>query len=257
MDDPDAIPGDIPALISSNKELVKSQSDLTTTLKASLNALKERTKALEDEVSNLRLAVEELRAKPDSPSTVPPHPLSVTAHLSPEDAALSAALRVETQRSTLESKAKRFVIMRVPEERTEDGTAAKDQKMLEEIIGELNIPSLTTALENGDIEMHRHPRQRNPLNKQHFRPIKVDVGNPQLRNIVLSKIRGTRLNSLTGFPRTVYCRRDLTEDELRLERMNRARVHEMNTAAGSIVYGMRDTEIVKYFVSLPFAKPRK
>ena len=248
------VPGDIPSLILSIKDLVISQSELTTTLKASLASLKERTKSLETEVAALREVIEELKSRP-SPPTVP-SPDHSSSHLSTEEAALSAALRVEAQRTTLESKSKRFVVMRVPEAPTEQETARNDQKLLEDIVNELHIPALTDAMNAGEIEMHRHPRQRNPNATDHARPIKVDVGSQQLRNIVLSKLRSGRMNTFSGYPRTIFCRRDLTEDELRIERANRIRCHEMNTLAGSIVYGMRDTEIIKYFTPRPFAKRR-
>ena len=52
----------------------------------------------------------------------------------------------------------------------------------------------------------------------------------------------------------VFVRRDLTDDELDLEKTNRKRCHQMNMNAGQIQFGMRDTEIIRYSKPRPFAK---
>lgn len=221
--------GELSDLILSIKELVKSQAEFTSTIRSAIDEISDQTKAMKLEIAALRDIVMKIAAPH---SAVPlPVPLtgvsSIVSHLSPQEIAMSAALRVESQRLTLENKSRRMVIMRLPEQATESQTSTQGNQTVEQIVKELDMPDFSRAFTDGKVSHHRHPRERNPTRDyaKHPRPLKIDLSDPHLRNSVLHQLRTTRIPALR-YDR-LFCRRDLSEDELNLERANRKKAHEM------------------------------
>lgn len=171
------------------------------------------------------------------------------------DVAYVAAVRVAADRKTIEEKATRLVGISIPEGGSKEETAAKDQQLIAELVKELAIPELSRVFESGELTFHRHPLvpspSLSPSTRASRRPLKVQLPSAELRNTTLDAIRRRRpscLKQLEG----AYWRRDLTVPELALERLAKEEAHKLNSEAGMVVAGVRDTNVYRYSKPRPF-----
>ena len=194
-----------------------------------------------------------LSASASLPTTTTP--LSPSTPLSPadvNDAALRAALLVERNRTVLQSKATRIVFVGKPEKNTPAETAKSDEEFIATLVKELAIPALSDAMAAGRLQHHRHPAHAHPRSdgRPLARPLKFDLCDPSLRDLVLDRIRSRDRPSVMSTVR--YARRDLSLEELDLERKAKQEARKLNEQLGQIVWGVQDIKLRRFSKPRPF-----
>ena len=240
MQDPDRVE----RLLVSLETMVQSQMALITSLTDRQSNLEQKFTELLDRLIPLL-----------SNSSQPTPPASVEPSINPTYAAMAAAYRVEATRDVLESKKQRLVVLNLPEKDTPEQTSASDEKFLESLVSELNVPSFTAAYHSGSISHHRH-EGRKPLpgeRKSTKRPLKIDVKDGVLRDAVLRAVARAGRMQIIDFP-GCYVRRDYSPDELKLESEAKKRAWQMNTNAGEIQFGVREFEVIRFSHARPFSR---
>jgi len=238
-----SLAGSVDSMLAMHRELMSQQSKM----------IEQQGKTMELIMDLLtRMTVVESKIQSPQPMSTGPTNSSLSG-LSPQDAALSAALTLHADKDQLERKSKRLVAINIEEEDSVEDTAKADQQFVESMIAELSIPALSEAYRRGEVTHHRHPERRYPnidKDKKYRRPLKIALPSAELRNTTLAKIRySARLTALRAHNHS-FIRRDLCPSELALERTNKKIVYETNQREGKVVCGMRDHQIIYY------AKPR-
>lgn len=183
-------------------------------------------------------------------------PTSPSTYLTPDQIRFASALELERNRASMERKRERAVILNIPELDDVCKSTARDEKLVDSIIRELQIPELTAHYDKNMIGFHRHGKViRREDGLPSMRPIKLDIADKTLRDTFLRGVasRGRKLDALVNFPRA-YIRRDLTKEELDLEHAARRRAFDLNQVAGKIEYGVRDLKVIKYIKPREFAQ---
>ena len=244
-------------LVDSIGNLIESQTQLGKKFELAFVKLEEKQAALELQVSHLTDLVNSFL---DQSKSNPPPPINpdTRSHLSATEAAFAAAYTVAANRPQHEAKAQRMVILNVTERPTERETAEADQQLVKSIVESLNLKDLNDAFNADAVHFHRHPRERPEKQagdtRPYRRPLKIELGDIMLRNQVLDRIRFSgKPAALRPFPGS-YVRRDMTYDELKIERAQKIKSHELNTIAGQVEYGVRDLELIKYSRPRPFTR---
>ena len=229
---PDEAPPNLPDLLSMVMDMMKS-----------MNRMMDRF----DKMYCLVEKLMEERATPTThppaaPSTVPPQSSSTPI---PVYALQQAMEAMEKKRE----KAHRAVICRIPEKGTHVETTTQDERLITALIQHVDVPEVTAAWQNGECEHHRHPKHVEPREdgRPHRRPIKLSFPNPKIQSAFIHAHRKLgRPACLTDIAPNGFVRNDLTSAELEEERRLREEVRHLNTAAGRLLYGIRDAARIEY-----------
>ncbi|GMR40267.1 hypothetical protein PMAYCL1PPCAC_10462, partial [Pristionchus mayeri] len=187
--------------------------------------------ALRQEVSDLKgmLAKALNQQAPPPPSSSP-------------SSTYTAVKQALNDAATYADKASRAVWVGRKEGASPTETAEADQKAVEELVSELNIPELTQALASGDIKHHRHPQVKGDRKN---RIMKISMPSQKVRDTFLSAVRSARPNAVTKISGN-YIRRDLCPYELELEKKARIEAYKLNCEKDGLYYGVRDEKLYKF-----------
>ena len=241
------------------------QADTLSKLTESVQLLLANQKTILDNQQHIlaRLFVLESRptvavAAPPSSSTLP----SPSSTIDQSNLVYAAVVKATVDKPTIESKAKRLVVISLPEAESAEATAAADSTLVRELVEELKIDEFSAAYAASQVKFHRHPvmlpgpsssSSVASVAKKSRRPLKIEVPSADLRSLILSAVRRRRPACLKPYD-GAYIRRDLTAPELVLERQAKETVRMLNREAGEVAYGVRDTEVYKYPKPRPFSE---
>ncbi|KAF8386905.1 hypothetical protein PRIPAC_76047 [Pristionchus pacificus] len=124
-------------------------------------------------------------------SSPPPSTHTLAAFSAPIDMARTvyeSCARVLSDKVEYEEKERRVVVIGSAEDPDPVKTLAKDELLIEQLVDYCEDPDVKQAWKDGQIKYHRHPKERNAG----ARPLKVELPNKKLRDLLLDKIRAKR-----------------------------------------------------------------
>ncbi|GMT28895.1 hypothetical protein PFISCL1PPCAC_20192, partial [Pristionchus fissidentatus] len=129
--------------------------------------------------------------------------------------------KVISDKAVYKDKARRSVVIGLPEVKNPSKGLAADEKTVKDLITYSGCPEAVKAFNNNEVTHHRHPRDRSP----DHRPLKIEFRADSINDSFLS---------------------DLTPTQLKMEREARIEVRRRNLAAGKLQFGVRDYYIIEY-----------
>ncbi|KAF8363725.1 hypothetical protein PRIPAC_90648 [Pristionchus pacificus] len=213
----------------------------------SVDSLSEKVDKMAKTLEKVLITLEALKSSSPPPST---HTLA--AFSPPIDMARTvyeSCARVLSDKVEYEEKERRVVVIGSAEDPDPVKTLAKDELLIEQLVDYCEDPDVKQAWKDGQIKYHRHPKER----KAGARPLKVELPNKKLRDLLLDKIRA-KPGRPTPLPAPSFIRKDLTPMQLQLEREAREEVKQRNLNAGSLSFGLRDFSIISYRNPRPLPK---
>ncbi|KAF8374380.1 hypothetical protein PRIPAC_80809 [Pristionchus pacificus] len=178
------------------------------------------------------------------PSLTPPIPLSTPSVAPVTDIArqiYEGCVKAIDDKAAYEEKEKRVVVIGMKEDQSPTENAEKDEKLVESLVLYSGDPEVKKAFDAGQITHHRHPKDKPPGN----RPLKIQLPSKCLRDAMLDGIRSKR-GRPPPLPAPSFIRKDLSPNQLDLERAAREEVKKKNIEVGSLTYGLRDYSIITY-----------
>jgi hypothetical protein len=183
------------------------------------------------------------------PSLPPPSSLpSITPAVDMVRAVYESCTLAMSDKAEYEEKESRAVVIGMTEKSDLAQGLISDQKLVADLVKYCDSEKVQKAFSDQLIKHKRHPTDRPPGK----RPLKIECPSKEIRDLLLSGIRG-KTGRPTPFTGTLaFIRKDLTPTQLKMERDARDEARQRNVEAGQIVCGVRDFSLYHYRTPRPF-----